>query len=111
MPERKRNGKARLSTLRDEAALFHLSSKSHWGRFPFQIGERQVHVLRRPTRHPPDLRRFPKTAMGRRNFDEIPPVGPILLAGGERADYIRDDAGRFGGLAQGRPDFVRHGRI
>ncbi|TQV74283.1 endonuclease/exonuclease/phosphatase family protein [Exilibacterium tricleocarpae] len=83
----------------DEQAVFRLSSKSHWD-VPVSIRGRTVHVL---AAHPtPPVFDGPEDRNGRRNHDEIrfwaDYVGPY-----RGARYIRDDAGRRGGLGSYRP--------
>ncbi|MBS0262628.1 MAG: endonuclease/exonuclease/phosphatase family protein [Planctomycetes bacterium] len=80
----------------DEVAVFRLSSKSHWD-VPIEIGNRQIHIL---AAHPtPPIFDGPEDSNGRRNFDEIR-LWADYIAGGDRAQYIRDDEGRTGGLPQ-----------
>jgi hypothetical protein len=99
MPDGK-NGKPEFHAS-DEAALFRLSSKSHWD-VPVRIGQRVVHVL---ASHPtPPIFDGPEDSNGRRNFDEIR-LWADYISGGEHAAYIYDDSGRRGGLAS-RADFV-----
>jgi hypothetical protein len=79
----------------DEASIFRLSSKSHWD-VPIQIGRNVVHVL---ASHPtPPIFDGPEDSNGRRNFDEIR-LWADYIAGGDQGSYLRDDAGRRGGLA------------
>ena len=90
----------------DEAALFRLSSKSHWD-VPVKIGERVLHVL---AAHPtPPIFDGPEDSNGRRNFDEIR-LWADYIAGGDRAAYIRDDGGKTGGLAP-EADFIVMGDL
>jgi hypothetical protein len=80
----------------EETAIFRLSSKSHWD-VPIQIGRSVIHVL---TSHPtPPIFDGPEDSNGRRNFDEIRMLADYI-AGGEQGAYLRDDAGRKGGLPQ-----------
>ncbi|MGE0407864.1 MAG: endonuclease/exonuclease/phosphatase family protein [Amphiplicatus sp.] len=80
---------------RSEAlADFRLSSKSHWD-IPVIVGGRSVHVL---ASHPtPPVFDGEENRNGRRNHDEIR-FWADYVAG---AAYIRDDAGRPGGLPAG----------
>jgi len=81
----------------EEASIFRLSSKSHWD-VPIQIGRSVVHVL---AAHPtPPIFDGPEDSNGRRNFDEIR-LWADYIAGGDQGAYLRDDAGRRGGLAPG----------
>ena len=79
----------------DEAlAVLRLSSKSHWD-VPVRIGGVVVHLL---ASHPtPPVFDGPEDRNGRRNADEIRFWADYISG----ADYIRDDAGRAGGLAGG----------
>ena len=79
----------------DEAlAVLRLSSKSHWD-VPVRIGGAVVHLL---ASHPtPPVFDGPEDRNGARNADEIR-LWADYVAG---ADYIRDDAGRRGGLPDG----------
>ncbi len=104
MPDGK-NGKPEFYAP-DEAAIFRLSSKSHWD-VPVKVGDRLVHVL---ASHPtPPIFDGPEDSNGRRNFDEIR-LWADYISGGERAAYIRDDSGRKGGLARGA-EFVVMGDL
>jgi hypothetical protein len=104
MPDGK-NGKPEFYAP-DEAAIFRLSSKSHWD-VPVQVGDRLVHVL---ASHPtPPIFDGPEDSNGRRNFDEIR-LWADYISGGDRAAYIRDDSGRKGGLSRGA-DFVVMGDL
>ncbi|MCK4660476.1 MAG: endonuclease/exonuclease/phosphatase family protein [Phycisphaerae bacterium] len=84
-----------------EAAVFRLSSKSHWD-VPLQLdvpghGDKPVviHIL---ACHPtPPAFDGPEDRNGRRNFDEIRLMADYV-AGGERAGYLVDDQGVRGGL-------------
>jgi endonuclease/exonuclease/phosphatase family metal-dependent hydrolase len=79
----------------DEAAIFRLSSKSHWD-VPVQIGRVVVHVL---ASHPtPPVFDGPEDRNGRRAFDEIRMLADYV-SGGPAADYLVDDQGGRGGLA------------
>lgn len=82
-------GNAALDQLR-------LSSKSHWD-VPVRIHGRRVHVL---ASHPtPPVFDGPEDRNGRRNHDEIRFWADYITA--DKADYIYDDSGRFGGLRPG----------
>ena len=71
-----------------------LSSKSHWD-LPIQIGSETVHFL---VAHPtPPVFDGPEDRNGTRNFDEIR-FWADYISGGDRASYIYDDRGRWGGL-------------
>ncbi|HEX7188071.1 MAG TPA: endonuclease/exonuclease/phosphatase family protein [Actinomycetes bacterium] len=79
-----------------ELEVFRLSSKSHWD-LPIQIGGKTVHFL---VSHPtPPVFDGPEDRNGTRNFDEIRLWADYVRPGA--ADYIYDDAGRFGGLPAG----------
>ncbi|GAB3665744.1 endonuclease/exonuclease/phosphatase family protein [Zhihengliuella somnathii] len=83
------------------SSVLRLSSKSHWD-VPIQVGERTVHIL---AAHPtPPTFDGEEQRNARRNHDEIRFFADYV-AGGEAAEYIYDDAGRTGGLADGE-DFV-----
>ena len=83
----------------DELADVRLSSKSHWD-LPIRVGRRTVHFL---TSHPtPPTFDGPEDRNGTRNHDEIR-FWADYVAGGRRAAYIYDDAGRRGGLHRGTP--------
>jgi hypothetical protein len=83
----------------EELADLPLSSKSHWD-LPIRVGTRTVHFL---VSHPtPPTFDGPEDRNGRRNHDEIR-FWADYVRGGKRAAYIRDDAGRDGGLRQGAP--------
>ena len=80
----------------DELAALRLSSKSHWD-VPIEIDGRTIHFL---VSHPtPPVFDGPEDRNGRRNHDEIrfwaDYIDPV------RSNYIRDDAGRKGGLPRG----------
>jgi hypothetical protein len=81
----------------EEAAIFRLSSKSHWD-VPLRIGSNTVHVL---CAHPtPPIFDGPEDRNGRRTFDEIRLLADYIQ-GGERASYIVDDRGNRGSLNPG----------
>ena len=74
--------------------VLRLSSKSHWD-VPVRIGEEVVHLL---VSHPtPPVFDGPEDRNGARNADEIRFWADYIAGAG----YIRDDAGRSGGLANG----------
>lgn len=76
------------------AAVFRLSSKSHWD-VPVQIGGHTIHLL---CSHPtPPIFDGPEDANGRRNFDEIR-FWRDYLSSGKDAAWIHDDQNRSGGL-------------
>lgn len=76
------------------ASILRLSSKSHWD-VPVQIDGAVLHVL---AMHPtPPSFDGPEKRNKRRNSDEIRLMADYI-AGGKRASYIVDDAGRPGGL-------------
>ena len=79
----------------DEALeILRLSSKSHWD-VPVRIGGKVVHLL---VCHPtPPVFDGPEDRNGARNADEIRFWSDYIAGAG----YIRDDAGRTGGLAVG----------
>ena len=79
----------------DEALeILRLSSKSHWD-VPVRIGAKVVHLL---VCHPtPPVFDGPEDRNGARNADEIRFWSDYIAGAG----YIRDDAGRAGGLAHG----------
>ena len=79
----------------DEAlAVLRLSSKSHWD-VPVRIGGAVVHLL---ASHPtPPVFDGPEDRNGARNADEIRFWADYVSG----ADYLRDDAGRAGGLPGG----------
>jgi hypothetical protein len=80
----------------EEQAILPVSSKSHWD-LPIRIGKRTVHFL---VSHPtPPVFDGPEDRNGRRNFDEIRLWADYITPGA--GDYIYDDAGTRGGLAQG----------
>ena len=81
----------------EEAAIFRLSSKSHWD-VPIRIGETTVHVL---CAHPtPPVFDGPEDRNGRRTFDEIRLLADFIR-GGESASYLIDDQHRPGPLPAG----------
>lgn len=96
-----------------EAAVFRLSSKSHWD-IPLRVaapeqpgGEVIIHVL---ASHPtPPVFDGAEDRNGRRNFDEIR-LWADYIAGGDRASYLVDDQGRRGGL-NARESFVIMGDL
>ena len=72
-------------------AILRLSSKSHWD-VPVRVGEAIVHFL---VSHPtPPVFDGPEDRNGARNADEIRFWSDYIAGAG----YIRDDAGRKGGL-------------
>lgn len=80
----------------DEAAIFRLSSKSHWD-VPITIGKKTVHFL---VSHPtPPVFDGPEDRNGRRNNDEIRFWADYISPG--KSEYIYDDQGRTGGLKPG----------
>jgi Endonuclease/Exonuclease/phosphatase family len=85
-----------------ELDIFRLSSKSHWD-VPIDVNGEVIHFLvSHPT--PPvfdDPPAFPAGVdfNGRRNFDEIRLWADYVTPGA--GDYIYDDSGTFGGLAEG----------
>ena len=81
----------------DQVAVFRLSSKSHWD-VPVRLGETTVHLL---CSHPtPPVFDGAEDRNGRRNHDELR-LWADYLTGGKAAEYIRDDAGKAGGLPAG----------
>lgn len=81
----------------EELDVFRLSSKSHWD-VPIEIGGDTVHFL---VSHPtPPTFDGAEDRNGTRNHDEIR-LWADYVAGGARARYLRDDAGRYGGLRPG----------
>jgi Endonuclease/Exonuclease/phosphatase family len=75
------------------AALFPLSSKSHWD-LPIEVNGEIVHVL---ASHPtPPVFDGPEDRNGRRNHDEIRLWSDYITPG--QGNYIYDDKGVFGGL-------------
>ncbi len=82
----------------DELADMRLSSKTHLD-VPVQIGDTSIHVL---ASHPtPPAFGGPENRNKRRNHDEIRFWRDYLSP--ERSDYIVDDSGTSGGLAEGEP--------
>ncbi len=80
-------------------AIFRLSSKSHWD-VPVKIGDKTIHLL---AAHPtPPAFDGPENRNGARNHDEIRMFADYVDG---RADYLYDDKGVKGGLAEGA-DFV-----
>ena len=81
----------------DEAAIFRLSSKSHWD-VPIAIGKKTVHFL---VSHPtPPVFDGPEDRNGRRNNDEIRFWADYITPGAS-SRYIYDDNGVRGGLKPG----------
>ncbi|WP_408898373.1 endonuclease/exonuclease/phosphatase family protein [Nocardioides sp. R1-1] len=80
-----------------ELDAVRLSSKSHWD-VPIEIGGERVHFL---VSHPtPPTFDGPEDRNGARNHDEIR-FWADYVGAPARARYIRDDAGRYGGLRPG----------
>lgn len=78
-----------------ELADVRLSSKSHWD-IPINVNGKTLHFL---TAHPtPPVFDGPEDCNGRRNHDEIRLWADYVSGNG---DYIYDDQGRHGGLAEG----------
>lgn len=78
----------------EAAAVFRLSSKSHWD-VPLRLAGRTLHLL---ISHPtPPVFDGDEDRNGRRNFDEIR-LWKDYVTGGEAAAYLLDDDGRRGGL-------------
>ncbi len=78
-----------------ELDVVRLSSKSHWD-VPIRIGRRTVHFL---VSHPtPPVFDGPEDRNGTRNHDEIRMWADYVR---DRADYLYDDAGMYGGLPRG----------
>lgn len=76
--------------------ILRLSSKSHWD-VPIQIENMVVHLL---ASHPtPPVFDGPEDRNGRRNHDEIRLFADYIDP--SRSNYIYDDKGRRGGLAEG----------
>jgi len=83
------------------SGVLRLSSKSHWD-VPVDVDGRTVHVL---ASHPtPPAFDGPEQRNARRNHDEIRFFADYVT-GGAAAEYIYDDDGGKGGLAEG-DDFV-----
>ena len=79
---------------KDELAILRLSSKNHVD-VPVWVHGHQLHLL---LSHPtPPVFDGPENRNGRRNHDEIR-LWSDYLSGGERANYLIDDAGKSGGL-------------
>jgi hypothetical protein len=82
----------------EEAAIFRLSSKSHWD-LPITIGGKTVHFL---VSHPtPPTFDGPEDRNGLRNHDEIRFWADYVAPNTKRASYIYDDEGEYGGLPMG----------
>jgi hypothetical protein len=80
----------------EEREVVRLSSKSHWD-LPININGTLIHAL---VSHPtPPVFDGPEDRNGRRNYDEIRFWADYITP--EAADYIYDDAGVLGGLANG----------
>ncbi|GAB4380108.1 MAG: hypothetical protein Kow00121_35680 [Elainellaceae cyanobacterium] len=80
----------------EELEVFRLSSKSHWD-VPIQVNGEVVHVL---VSHPtPPVFDGEEDRNGRRNHDEIRFWADYITPGA--GDYIYDDNGNEGGLAEG----------
>ncbi len=78
-----------------ELDAVRLSSKSHWD-VPIRIDGRTVHFL---VSHPtPPVFDGPEDRNGLRNHDEIRLWADYVR---DRADYLYDDAGQYGGLRRG----------
>jgi alkaline phosphatase D len=85
----------------EAAAVVRLSSKSHWD-VPVRVGAREIHLL---CSHPtPPVFDGAERRNARRNHDEIRFWADYLNE--NRAGYIRDDAGRRGGLSATEPFVV-----
>ncbi|HVJ82050.1 MAG TPA: endonuclease/exonuclease/phosphatase family protein [Planctomycetia bacterium] len=88
-----------------QMAIFRLSSKSHWDvpvTLPFELagGGRTLHLL---CSHPtPPVFDGAEDKNGRRNFDEVR-FWKDYLTDGDAAKYVKDDAGKVGGLAADAP--------
>jgi hypothetical protein len=81
----------------EEAAIFRLSSKSHWD-LPITVGKKTVHFL---VSHPtPPVFDGAEDRNGRRNNDEIR-FWADYITPGARSSYIYDDHGVRGGLKPG----------
>ena len=80
----------------EELEVFRLSSKSFWD-VPVLVDGEVVHLL---TAHPtPPTFDGPEDRNGLRNADEIRMVADYVTPGA--GGYIYDDAGQYGGLAEG----------
>ncbi|MEM7758364.1 MAG: phytase [Cyanobacteria bacterium P01_A01_bin.40] len=80
----------------EELEAFRLSSKSHWD-IPIEVNGEVIHVL---ASHPtPPVFDGEEDRNGRRNHDEIRFWSDYVTPG--EGDYIYDDAGNFGSLAEG----------
>ncbi|MEO0801988.1 MAG: 5'/3'-nucleotidase SurE [Cyanobacteria bacterium J06642_2] len=80
----------------EELDVFRLSSKNHWD-VPINVNGEIVHVL---ASHPtPPVFDGPEDRNGTRNHDEIRFWSDYVTPGAN--GYIYDDAGNFGGLAEG----------
>lgn len=76
--------------------VFRLSSKSHWD-VPVKVGEKTIHLL---AAHPtPPVFDQEEDRNGRRNHDEIRLFADYVTPG--KSEYIYDDLGIKGGLAEG----------
>ncbi|AKK11510.1 endonuclease/exonuclease/phosphatase family protein [Corynebacterium uterequi] len=81
----------------DNAHQLRLSSKSHWD-VPVTVAGESIHLI---VAHPtPPAFEGPEQRNTRRNGDEIRLLADYV-SGGERAEWIVDDAGVRGGLADG----------
>lgn len=87
-----------------EQSVLRLSSTSHWD-VPVRVGDRTIHVL---ASDPADARRDP--AGQERNHDEIRFWADYISGEGARSDYIVDDEGGTGGVAEDR-EFVLLGSL
>jgi len=75
--------------------VFRLSSKSHWD-LPITVGEKTIHFL---VSHPtPPVFDGKEDSNGCRNHDEIRMFADYVA---DKAEYLYDDAGDKGGLAEG----------
>ncbi len=80
----------------EELAVFRLSSKSHWD-VPIEVDGETVHIL---AAHPtPPVFDGAEDRNGKRNADEIRFWDDYVTSGA--GEYIYDDQGRTGGLADG----------
>ncbi|MGF1493311.1 MAG: esterase-like activity of phytase family protein [Microcoleaceae cyanobacterium] len=81
----------------EELEVFRLSSKSHWD-VPIDVDGEVIHVL---ASHPtPPAFDGPEARNRTRNFDEIRFWADYITPG--EGDYIYDDEGNMGGLAEGK---------